>query len=262
MVLPKTAVRVIHNVVDTARFFPAAVDGRTLDQLSGLPVPDSPCLRIGLVATYARWKGHEVFLKAARALLDRGPQSPVRFYVIGGPIYATAGSQWTRAELLQQITELNLSNHVGLVEFQQDPADIYRALDIVVHASTQPEPFGLTIIEAMACGKPVVVSQAGGATELFTGNVDALGASPANAEELASRLQALAIDDALRTRLGEAAQRTARNRFSRDHLGTELSNLYASAVPTGSSLEPGTEANLRRYDCPDPYDGNSLATGS
>ena len=239
-VLPKTSVRVIHNAVDTLRFSPASVDACKLDRLSGLPVSETPCIRIGLVATYARWKGQNVFLKAARALLDREPQLPVRFYIIGGPIYATAGSQWTRAELHHQATELNLSGRVGFIDFQDDPADIYRALDVVVHASTQPEPFGLTIVEAMACGKPVVVSRAGGAAELFTEDVDALGFAPGNIAELASHLRSLTIDASLRRRLGGAAEVSSRTRFSREQLCDQLSDFYASVAPTTSVRKPVT----------------------
>ena len=56
-----------------------------------------------------------------------------------------------------------LESRVGFTGFVQDSATAMRALDIVVHASTDPEPFGLVIAEAMACGKPVVASRAGGA---------------------------------------------------------------------------------------------------
>jgi glycosyltransferase involved in cell wall biosynthesis len=82
-----------------------------------------------------------------------------------------------------------------------------RALDVVVHASTSPEPFGLVIAEAMACERPVIVSVAGGAAEIVTLGVDALGHHPGDAEGLAARMTELAIDPALRRRLGSAAGR-------------------------------------------------------
>ena len=56
--------------------------------------------------------------------------------------------------------KLGVEAHVGFIGFQSEPVDIYRAADVVVHASTQPEPFGLTIVEAMACGRATVVSEA------------------------------------------------------------------------------------------------------
>ncbi len=56
------------------------------------------------------------------------------------------------------IGENNLDNVVGLIPFQQDMAKVDNALDVVVHASTEPEPFGQVIIEGMACGIPNLVS--------------------------------------------------------------------------------------------------------
>lgn len=67
-----------------------------------------------------------------------------------------------------------------------------RALDIVVHASTQPEPFGLVIAEAMACGRAVIASQAGGAAEIIDPGENALGLPPGDAAVLAERIVQLA----------------------------------------------------------------------
>src|SRR5262249_13053440 len=67
-------------------------DGAALDRLAGLEVAPPGTARVGLVATYARWKGQEVFLQAAS-------QVDARFYVVGGPVYRTRGSQFSLEEL-------------------------------------------------------------------------------------------------------------------------------------------------------------------
>src|SRR5262249_6512275 len=95
-VLRRLPIAVIPNGVDTTRFAPGPCDGRRLDELAGLPPAAPDTVRVGLVATYARWKGHEVFLQAAARLAREA--LPVRFYIVGGPIYQTAGSQWSEAE--------------------------------------------------------------------------------------------------------------------------------------------------------------------
>lgn len=216
---------VIPNAIDLEHFAPGIGDGAALDRLSGLPVTPPGAVRIGLVATYARWKGHEVFLKAAAQLMHEGVAA--RCYVIGGPIYQTPGSQYTLDELRRLAAELGVAEQVGFIGFQEDTVPIYRSLDIVVHASTQPEPFGLTIAEAMACGRPVVVARAGGAAELFADGAEAVGIMPGDANALTTALRILADSQAARERLGRAARQAALARFAPGRFGSQLGELYA-----------------------------------
>lgn len=222
-VVPGVPAWVVRNGVDTAHFTPAPGDADALDRLAGLP-PGAGVARVGLVATYANWKGHDVFLDA----LARVPG--VRGYVVGGPIYSTAGSQWTRAELEARAARNGLAGRVGFVPFQPDPAGVYRSLDVVVHASTRPEPFGLTIAEAMSCGRAVAAAAAGGAVELFTAGLDALGHTPGDAAALAGVIGRLASDRPLRERLGRAARETAVRRFGLDRFGRELAEVFRRAL--------------------------------
>jgi len=226
LVLSRCPIATIHNAVDSDRYAPGPGDGAGLDALAGLSPAPAGVVRIGLVATYARWKGQDVFLEAAGLLSRELALRPLRFYIIGGPIYRTVGSQWTREELRVRATGLLAGERLGFIDFQQDTPAIYRGLDIVVHASTQPEPFGLTIVEAMSCGRAVVVSQAGGAAELFTHGHDALGVPPGDTQALAETLRLLSADPDLRRRLGENARATVLNRFRRDRLGPQLLAAY------------------------------------
>ena len=218
-VLPGVPVVVVPNAVDLAHFRPG--DGDDLDRLAGLPPAPSGTVRVGLVATYARWKGQLTLLDAAALL----PTLPVRWYVVGGAIYHTA-AQLTDAELRAAAQQRGVADRVAFVGFQPDPVGVYRALDVVVHASTQPEPFGLTIAEAMACGRAVVVSAAGGAAELFTHDHDALGVSPGDAPALAAAVRRLVEDAGLRARLGASARATAEARFDVSHYGPRLVAVY------------------------------------
>jgi len=223
-VLPRLAISLVRNAVDTDHFAPADRDGAALDRLAALEPAGPGVVRVGLVATYAKWKGQDMFLDALARLPATGP--PVRGFVVGGPIYATAGSQFTRAELEQRAAAIGLAGRVGFIPFQTDPADVYRMLDVAVHASIRPEPFGLTVVEAMGCGKPVVVSAAGGALELFTPEHDGLGHPPGDATGLAGAIARLAADPALRARLGANARRTAVESFSQERYGREMAAIY------------------------------------
>ncbi|NQT11288.1 MAG: glycosyltransferase family 4 protein [Planctomycetes bacterium] len=230
-VLPDLPIDVVHNAIRTDVFTPGEGDGATLDRLAGLPPAGANVVRVGLVATYALWKGHGLFLEAAARLTHRRDVS-LRFYVIGGPIYETRGSQTTEDALREKARALGIADCVGLVAFQEKPADAYRCLDIVVHASTQPEPFGRTIVEAMACGKPVVVSRAGGAAELFGHMDDALGVPPSDPAALADAIERLARDPDMRIRLGASARHSAVERFSHTRLGPQFLEIYGAESAT------------------------------
>lgn len=216
--LPSVPVTVIPNGIDLNRWTPGVGDGAWLDKQAGFA--DSAAVRVGLVATYALWKGHDTFLQAASLM---GPMPGVRFFVIGGPIYAT-GAQQTRTELQAMAHRLGLN--VGFVPYQNDMAAVYRALDVVVHASKRPEPFGLVIAEAMACGRAVVVSRGGGAVELFSEGVDAVGHVMGDANDLARVLGGLVADRDRRDRLGQAAAVSACQRFGAIRQATAMAELY------------------------------------
>jgi len=224
---PGLPVAVVYNAIDVESFSPAPGDGRHLDARAGREALREGGLRVGLVATFALWKGHAVFVEAAARAIKSLPAGSVRFYVVGGPVYTTRGSQVSEASLREQAARLGIADQVAFVGFQREIAGVYRALDIVVHASTQPEPFGRTIVEAMACGRPVIASRAGGAAEIFEDGRDAVGVPPGDADRMASAIVSLATRPEERRRLGEEGRRTAVARFSRGRLGAEISSVYA-----------------------------------
>jgi len=235
----------VHNAIDTQRFSP---DGPALelDRLAGLPVPRRPIVRIGLIATFARWKGHRVFL---RALATLPPELDVRGYVIGDAIYQTNDSQWTVTELLKEAADLGLGSRVGFTGFVRDVPGAMRALDIVVHASEQPEPFGMIIIEAMACAKALVASRAGGALELFSEERTALGHVPGDAADLARQLERLVRDQPFRERLGREGRLSVQQSFQRDRLGRQLSEVYGrlcNASTERAAEDPDGDDDRRR----------------
>jgi glycosyltransferase involved in cell wall biosynthesis len=212
----------VYNAIDLQRFSPAGAI-LDLDRLSGMEPGGPSVLRVGLVATFARWKGHKVFLEALSLL---PPSLPVRGYIIGAPIYQTTGSQFSLKELRDEAARLKISHKVALTGFVDDAAAAMRALDIVVHASTQPEPFGMVIIEGMACERAVIASEGGGASELFVEGQNALGHPPGDAAALALQIERLANDETLRRRLGKAGRTTTEQLFSRGRLASELLAAY------------------------------------
>jgi glycosyltransferase involved in cell wall biosynthesis len=232
----KRPVQALPNGVDVARFRP---DGplADLDAAAGLPTaPD--VVRVGLVATYARWKGHDTFLRAVAALPG---DLRVRAYVIGGPLYGRAASELSRAELVTAARAAGVESRIAFIDFQRDLAPVYRALDVVVHASTDPEPFGLVVAEAMACGKAVVAGDRGGVNEIVTPGC-ARPHRSGDAGDLARAIAALAADPTQRALLGDCARRRVLEHFSLDRFRSRLLDVYnelaAGRVPLVAASQP------------------------
>ncbi len=229
----------VYNAVALDHFSPRG-ERADLDALSGLPAACSGVVRVGLAATAARWKGHEIFLRALASL----PRNlPVRGYVIGGPIDETEGSQFTMSELRVMAAHFGVAERVGFTGHLDEVAPAMRALDIVVHASIAPEPFGLVIAEAMASGRAVISSALGGAAELVEDERNAVVYPSGEPDALACAIQRLASDRELRTRLGEVGRATAEKRFDRERLGSQLTAIYKTALAASSR---GDDANPAR----------------
>jgi glycosyltransferase involved in cell wall biosynthesis len=215
-VLKRHNVVPILNVVDLAEFSP---DGPAFQ----LPDAKPDSVKVGLMGTMAWWKGHRFFLDAI-AKLDR--TLPIHAYVIGGALYETESKQESISALRQYAAKLGISDRVSFTGHINRPAEVFRALDIVVHASTEPEPFGRVIVEAMACGKPVISTALGGAAEIIAMGEAVIPLHPCTPEYLAQCINKLATDPALRTRLGRNGVDLARKHFGRARLAAELPPVY------------------------------------
>src|SRR5262249_19703569 len=127
---------------------------------------------------------------------------------------------------------LGVDGRVGFVPFQERVDVVYRALDVVVHASTRPEPFGLTIAEAMACGRPLIAARAGGAAALFEDGVEAVGLPEVSASTLAKAISGLLADPQRREALCAAARAGAVARHSSERFAAGVLEVYRSVVRT------------------------------
>jgi glycosyltransferase involved in cell wall biosynthesis len=213
-------VHTILNAIDLDHFSPS---GPT-ERLNGGP----GTLNVGLVATFARWKGHDVFLRALAAL-PAGIHAYIAGSETGGTLYRTPGSQFTIDDIRRRAEKLKVLDRITFTGFLEDPAPLMRALDIVVHASTEPEPFGLVIAEAMGCGRAVVASMAGGAAEILHPGVNGLGHVPGDVHGLANCIERLARRPELRRQYGDAARDTAERLFQPARFAEQMIAVYESA---------------------------------
>lgn len=198
----------VHNAVDLASFTPA-------------PWPEAPPYRIGIVANFAPFKRHEDFLRMAAEMLKT--RQDLEFLIVGDD---TEGSG-RRAVLETLAEELGIVPHVRFLGHRADIPDIMRQLHVLVVPS-QFEPFGRVVIEAMACGRPVVASRDGGIPEIIddgkTGSLVAVG-------DYAGFSQATLdlIDNRARWEsFGSASAEAAQQRFSIQAHTKNILDIYAT----------------------------------
>ena len=219
--LQRGRLHVVPNGIDPAVFTPAGPRAALREEF-GWPA-EAPL--VGIVGVLARWKGQHVFLAAAREIAARRPD--VRFVVVGAEIYRTRGHGEYEAELRERVDRWGLREIVRLTGYRPAVPDVLRALDVVVHASVEPEPFGRVIIEGLACGRPVVCTQGGGADEIVGDSpLQALQVPRGDASALARAVEGLLASPAERRRLGGLGRARVQERYGVDAHVARIGDLY------------------------------------
>jgi glycosyltransferase involved in cell wall biosynthesis len=114
------------------------------------------------------------------------------------------------------------------MEFTHDVWSVWDACDVGVVPSTEPEPFGLVAIEAMASGKPIVVAANGGLLDIVEHEVSGLNFQPGDASQFARQLARLIQSPSLRKQLGEAGRERQQALFSlREQIDSTVALLEA-----------------------------------
>jgi len=153
-------------------------------------------------------------------------------FVIGGPRHGQAEKACLafQAELETFVTRHRLQDMVsftGHVDVLEGALD---GLDVFVHASTEPEPFGMGLLEAMAKKKAIIAGAEGGPVEILSDGADAMLVAPGDPELLAARLRMPAAEDGLRDTLGVQAQLTVARRFSAERATRQLERAYEEVM--------------------------------
>jgi len=179
-------------------------------------------------------KGLVVFLAAARRLLRDVPR--VRFVLVGdGP---------QRAALEERATREGVSHCTVFAGIRRDVAEVMRALDLFVQPSLW-EGFGLTALEAMAVGTPVVATRVGGVPEVVVDGESGLLVPPGDAEALAAACARVLNDRELAARLGRSGAERVRARFDIERLVGQIEALYRELLERDRTPEAAASGRRR-----------------
>jgi len=175
----------------------------------------------GCVGRLVAWKGQEVFLRALALLAPQRPH--LRGVIVGAP---EGNTQDYARHLHELAAELGIAERLVWTGYREDVPRLLRALDVLVHASTAPEPFGRVLIEAMAAGVAVIGTRAGAVPEIIADGVNGLTVPPSDAGAMADAILRVLDhpDEAAAWR--RAARTTVEQRFTLDAYVRSVKRVY------------------------------------
>ena len=210
--IPAQCVQTIHSGIDPQRH---------VDMPQAAPVFPAGTRVIGTVGHLAGHKGHRYLLDAAKRLLAFEPNVGV---VIGGE----GDLQQT---LEAQADALGMRDRVCFTGFRRDILSVARQFEIFVFPSYL-EGLGTSVLDAMALGKPVVATRAGGIPEMVVDGVTGLLVPPRDADALAQAILSLLRRPDLAKQFGEAGQKRVDELFTAGRMASQTMRVYHQLIGT------------------------------
>ncbi|MBI3950636.1 MAG: glycosyltransferase family 4 protein [Acidobacteria bacterium] len=227
---------VIHPGVEIAPDHPDRVASRqvVLDELGIQPGK----VVIAAISRLQPGKGQDIFIRSASSALRRYPQ--VMFLLVGSEMFGMDRGYELRLKRLA--VDLGIEDKIVFTGFRRDVPRLLEAIDIFVHPATAPESFGLSVVEAMAAGKPVIVTDVGGPRETVIDGQTGLIVQPNNEQQLSEAIETLLANAQLREQLGRSARDYAGAHFSQR---TMIEKVEAALH---SVLEADTATKAQRHE--------------
>jgi glycosyltransferase involved in cell wall biosynthesis len=209
---------VVHAGTDLGRFDPATVDGSGVRRELGLDVGTFLVCQIGV----RPWRGWKILVAAMAEVVRVNPAA--HLLLVG------CESEAARLEVMAEAARHGVAQHVTALGYRSDVPEISAALDVAVDLSTAGLGITGTLREAMAMGKPVVCSRAGGNPELVVDGVTGRLVEPGSAGAAAAAIIGVMGDPALASEWGEAGRRRVERGFSSASRVAKLERLYREVL--------------------------------
>jgi mannosylfructose-phosphate synthase len=238
--VPADKIRVIPPGYDDQRFYPVSLSTRqTIKMQMGLE--GRIILALGRMA---KNKGYDLLLRSMPTVFQR--VSDAKLVLAVGSTEPNEAERKMIRELYDLAHELRIGDRVIFNDFIPDGslADYYRAADVFA-LSSRYEPFGMTAIEAMACGTPTVVTTEGGLSEQVAWGIEALYANPFDPEAYGHAIAAVLQNPQVATQLAKFGPRKARSYFTWTGIAQQL---LTSLETRRGCLLPSLDATFTEMD--------------
>ena len=178
-----------------------------------------------IVGRIVRWKGHVEFLNAAFIILQAVPDA--KALIIGD--FSDGGIAYQN-QIQKMIDDSGFGDRVIMTGYVKDVGSMYDIVDVCVHTSIEPEPFGLVIIEAMANGIPVIASDLGAPKEIITDGINGYIVNPDSPQKIADSVIRLFSNDELREKIASSARQHVRQHYNEKDYAHAVENIYAEVL--------------------------------
>jgi glycosyltransferase involved in cell wall biosynthesis len=186
-------------------------------------------LIFGLVGRIAPLKGHSLFIDAAAQLIQNSPPGfHLGFMIIGDTF--SPGDEEYKSQIQMQIQKRGLEKFFHFTGHLSPPYGAMAACDVIVNASIHPEGFGMTLIEAMMLGKPVIGPQVGGPVEYIQPKINGFFFEPGQKTSLSNAMMEFVKAPTICAQLGQQGKATAINRFSAERMTQEVEAGYLDLI--------------------------------
>jgi glycosyltransferase involved in cell wall biosynthesis len=212
---------VLYNIVDLSRFHPGALATADISKK-----PDE--IWFGIIGAITQLKGHDIFLDAAEKVLSQLPNA--NFVIVGNNPYFTEAGSLYEEHLRQRVANSSLRDRVRFMGFRTDVPNVLAQLDVLVQPNRGPEGLGRSVLEAMACGLPVITVNKWGPAEVIQDGRTGLLFAPRDTGQLTAHMLKLGRDESLRKTMGKGGHDWIQQNLVSKELAEKFDRILANAI--------------------------------
>lgn len=215
--VPDDRISLVHDAIDLDEFSHSVESNSLLSEFDLLPAQP----RFGIFGRVVDWKGVREFILAVRQVINDVPEA--RAFVVGG---CSDGDEAYSQAMQQFAMDLGLKDKLVFTGYRRDVPAMMGLMDVVVHASTRPEPFGMVLIEGMAMKKPVVATRGGGPLDIVQHGVTGFLVEMGDSKALGTAVAALLENPGLREKMGLAGRARVEHCFSHRQSADQMEKIF------------------------------------
>ena len=219
--VPGEKISIIHDAIDLDEFNDAVDTGYLEKEFFVKPEHKL----FGVFGRVIGWKGIKEFVLAAAKVIEANPNA--RAFVIGSP--SDGGEEYFN-EVVELTKSLGIERNIIFTGYRKDVPALMKLMDVIVHSSITPEPFGMVVIEGMAMERPVVATRGGGPIDIVADGETGFLVEMGESDEMAEKLLTLLKDEKLSSDMGRKGRARVELMFCKERYARQVEKVYADEI--------------------------------